>query len=194
MSDAERQKWETRYQSEGVRLREPSALITALDEVLPRQGQALDLAGGTGRHALWLARRGLTVTLADISPTATALAAAEAQAAGLPLETRVIDCEAEGLPAGPWDLILTFHYLHRPLFAEFPKALAPGGWLVVVQPTLANLERHPHPGARFLLADGELPGLVQDLTVARYEEGWSAEGRHEARLVARRKADPPEAY
>jgi SAM-dependent methyltransferase len=187
MSDTDRQRWEARYQEQGVRVREPSGLITALDDLLPRSGRALDLAGGTGRHALWLARRGLDVTLADIAPTALTLAADEARAAGLALATVVGDVESDGLPAGPWDLILTCHYLHRPLFEQFPEALAPGGWLVVVHPTRTNLERHAQPGPRFLLDDGELPGLVPNLTVVRYEEGWSAEGRHEALLVARRQ-------
>jgi SAM-dependent methyltransferase len=189
VSEAERRKWETRYQAQGATSREPSALITALDDVLPRQGHALDLAGGSGRHAIWLAKRGLAVTLADIAPTAADLARAEAARAGVSLDTLVIDCEQEPLPPSPWDLILTFHYLHRPLFETLPQVLAPGGWLVVVQPTQKNLERHAHPSSRFLLDEGELPNLVRDLTVVRYEEGWSTEGRHEALLVARR-TDP----
>ena len=54
-------------------------------------------------------------------------------------------------------------------------------------PTRSNLRRHPHPREAFLLDDGELPSLVGDLEVVSYEEGWLDEGRHEARLVARRR-------
>ena len=57
--------------------------------------------------------------------------------------------------------------------------------LVVVHPTRSNLERHDSPGPHHLLDDGELPGLIPGLEVVHYEEGWSEEGRHEARLVAR---------
>jgi len=50
-----------------------------------------------------------------------------------------------------------------------------------------DLTRHAKPGAAFLLEDGELPGLIRGgLRVERYEEGWFEEGRHEARLLARR--------
>jgi SAM-dependent methyltransferase len=97
-----------------------------------------------------------------------------------------IDLEVEPLPDGPWDLVLSFHFLRRALFADFPRILAPGGLLVYVQPTRTNLERHDRPPAGFLLEDGELPGLVQGLEIVQYEEGWLDEGRHEARLVARK--------
>jgi tellurite methyltransferase len=66
----------------------------------------------------------------------------------------------------------------------FSQVLAPGGLLVFAQPTRSNLQRNPHPSARFLLEDGELPQLLRGLKVISYTEGWTEEGRHEARLVA----------
>ena len=94
------------------------------------------------------------------------------------------------LPAGPFDVILSFNFLRRELFAAFPDRLAPEGLLVYLQPTLSNLSRHPRPPGPFLLKDGELPGLLQGLEVVSYQEGWfetaGDETRHEARLVARR--------
>src|SRR5207237_486625 len=109
-----------------------------------------------------------------------------ASEAGVHLDTVAIDLEAGSLPAGPGEMILCFHYLHRPLFASFAAALAPGGVLVAVQPTKTNLERHPRPGPAFLLDPGELPRLVAPLAIDRHDEGWLEEGRHEARVVARR--------
>lgn len=186
MSDADRDRWEARYRTSGPPAKGPSAFLLSLDALLPRRGRALDVAGGAGRHALWLARRGLSVTLCDISETALALARRAAQAERLALETVAVDLEAVPLPAGPWDVVLSFHYLQRDLFARWPDLLAPGGLLVFVQPTRSNLERFPKPGSSHLLEDGELPSLVQGLEVVRYDEGWLDEGRHEARLVARR--------
>ncbi len=187
MSLAERTKWDARYRASSPSFT-PSPFLAELDAVLPRRGRALDVGGGAGRNALALARRGLDVTLADISPVGLDLARAEAERAGVPLATVALDFELEldATPAGPWDLILQLHYLHRPLFARYPALLAPGGLLVVVHPTRTNLERHSKPGPDFLLEDGELPGLVSSLEIVRYEEGWLDEGRHEARLVARR--------
>jgi SAM-dependent methyltransferase len=193
MSEADRLKWDAIYSELGPDPVPPSPLLTGLDGLLPRRGRALDLAGGAGRHALWLARRGLEVTLADLSPVAIGLARQAADAACLPLTTLLLDLESQPLPAGPWDLIVSFRYLQRSLFSAFPEALAPGGLLVFVQPTRSNLQRHERPPERFLLEDGELPRLVTGLQVLLYEEGWLADGRHEARLLARRLTQPPAA-
>jgi SAM-dependent methyltransferase len=186
MSDAERTKWDTRYREQDAPSREPSPFLVSLDPILPHTGRALDVAGGAGRHAVWLAQRGLDVTIADISRVGLDLAEEEAGRAGVRLTSVALDLERAPLPAGPWDVIVSFHYLHRPLFAAYPHLLSPGGLLLVVHPTRSNLLRHHKPGGEFLLEDGELPGLVPGLTVVRYEEGWFDEGRHEARLVARR--------
>jgi tellurite methyltransferase len=183
----DRDRWNARHADERD-AQPPSPFLVSLDPVLPRTGRALDVAGGAGRHALWLARRGLAVTLADVSDVALARAAQEARASGVSLETLEYDLEASPLPAGPWDVILCFYFLHRPLFAAMARALAPGGWLVFAHATRRNLERHPRPGPRHVLEDGELPSLVAGLGLetVRYDEGWLESGRHEARLVARR--------
>ncbi|MFL5356881.1 class I SAM-dependent methyltransferase [Archangium sp.] len=183
MSEADRQKWNTRYrEQEGTG--EPSAFLRSLADRLPSTGRALDVAGGAGREALWLGRRGLDVTLADISDVALEQAAEAARAAGVGLRCQRLDVEVESLPPGPFELVLCMNFLWRPLFAGFPKVLAPGGLLVFAQPTRSNLQRHAHPSARFLLEEGELPRLIQGLEIVSYTEGWTEEGRHEARMVA----------
>ena len=192
MSDDDRQTWDARYRAAApAETMPPSSLVTELDSLLPRRGRALDLAGGRGRQAIWLAQRGLDVTLVDVSGVGLELAGKAAESAGAAVKCEQVDLAAAPFPAGPWDLILSFHYLQRSLFGEFPKALAPGGLLVFVQPTKRNLERHARPSARFLLEEGELKGLVQGLEIVRYDEGWLQEGRHEARIVARKPAAGP---
>jgi len=181
----DRDRWNARYAEPADRA-PPSAFLVALDDLLPWRGRALDVAGGAGRNALWLALRGLEVTLADVSDVALGQAAAAADAGGLRLATLQIDLERSPLPPGPWDLVLCTYFLHRPLLAAVGSILAPGGLLVFAHATRTNLERHPRPGPAHLLEDGELPGLVPGLEILRSEEGWLEAGRHEARLVARR--------
>ena len=184
MSEDDRRRWNSRYREQGG-TREPSAFLRSLEDRLPRTGRVLDVAGGTGQDALWLARRGLDVTLLDISEVALEKAAESARAAGVPLRTLRLDVETEPLPPGPFELVLCLNFLWRPLFAALPQVLAPGGLLVFAQPTRSNLQRHAHPSARFLLEEGELPGLLQGLELVSLSEGWTEEGRHEARVVAR---------
>jgi SAM-dependent methyltransferase len=129
----------------------------------------------------------LDVTLCDISETALDFARARAREAGVSVETLALDLEQEAMPAGPWDLVVSFDYLQRDLFPLFPEILAPGGLLVFSQPTRSNLERHPRPGSTHLLEDGELPTLVRGLTVLFYEERWCDDDRHHARLVAQKR-------
>jgi SAM-dependent methyltransferase len=190
MAESDRERWNARYR-EARDAAEPSPFLTALDALLPRRGRALDVAGGSGRNALWLARRGLAVTLADVSDVALEQASDAARAAGLSIATVQVDLEEAPLPAGPWDVVLCTYFLHRPLFAAIPATLAPGGLLVVAHATRTNLERHARPGPAHVLEDGELPRLAGGLEILRYDEGWLESGRHEARVVARRPAAAP---
>jgi tellurite methyltransferase len=185
MSDADRSRWETHYRAAGQVARQPSRFLVAQAALLPHRGRALDVAGGAGRHALWLARRGLDVTICDISESALTLAREAAEREGLRIETVAIDLELAPLPSGPWDAIVSVDYLQRDLFAQLPERLSPGGVLVFTQPTRKNLERHPKPGSSYLLEPGELERLVHGLDVLHYEESW-LDDRHEARLIAKK--------
>ena len=181
MSSADRFKWNQKWKDRGSP-GEPSAFLRSLGELLPTTGTALDVAGGAGRHALWLARRGLAVTLVDISEEALAIA----RAADVPLVTLQLDLDHQPLPAGPFDVILVSHFLDRRVYADLGMRLAPGGMAIVVHPTRKNLGRHPSPSAQYLLEPGELPRLLGGLEILRSDEGWLEDGRHEARIVARR--------
>jgi tellurite methyltransferase len=189
VSEDDRRRWDARWQERAAEpMPAPAGFLVEVLPRLPRHGRALDVGGGAGRNALALARHGLAVTIADVSPVGLARALDAATAEGLALATVCVDLEHEALPPGPWDVIIDLHYLERRLFPSFAAALAPGGALVFVQPTIANLERHPHPGRDYLLAPGEAARLVAPLAIELAREGWSTEGRHEAEVLAWRRA------
>lgn len=181
-----RRRWNDRYDGQEVGI--PSSFLTGLDDLLPRRGRALDVAGGSGRHALWLAARGLGVTIADVSDTGLAIAGEEAERRGLSITTDLRDLESADLPAGPWDLIVCFHYLHRPLFPKMIAGLSPEGLLVCEIATVRNLEKHDRPPREYLLEEGEMGHLTEPLTTIVYTEGWVDDDRHCARFVGRRSA------
>src|SRR5262245_5584096 len=128
MSEADRAKWDAKYAGGEAAPIEPSKVLVELAGYLPSQGRALDVAGGGGRHAIWLAQRGLEVTIADVSSVGLAIARQRAAAAGVELATLQIDLEQESLEAGPFELIVSLCYLWRPiLIAQIAKLLAPRG-------------------------------------------------------------------
>ena len=190
MPTADREKWDAKYGAAEPASYKPSAVLVGLSSYLPAHGRALDVAGGAGRNAIWLAQCGLAVTIADVSPVGLALARQRATDLGVAVETLNIDLEQDRLEGGSFKLIVSVCYLWRPLFAEYPRLLNAGGTLVVVQPTLKNLERNDKPPAAYLLNEGELPRLVSGLEIVHYEEGWLADGRHDAVFVARKTFSP----
>lgn len=192
---SEQSRWDTRYE----KARGPgsvNALLVESVESLPTSGRALDIAGGSGADALFLANSGLHTTLLDLSPKALAIAQAESVKAGIALQTIALNTETDPLPCGPWDLIHIGHYLHRPTIAAAIAELGAGGILVIAIATIINLERRARPPARFLLEPGELRDLVGvrhvdgleagGLEILRYDEEWRDNGVHEAWLIARR--------
>ena len=66
----EKTLWDKKYSERSHGSLEPDPfLVSTYDEFLASRspGIALDVAGGVGRHAIWLAQRGWRVTLLDIS-------------------------------------------------------------------------------------------------------------------------------
>lgn len=191
MASEDRERWNARHGAPSSGQDEPSGALVELARWLPARGQALDVAGGAGANAVWLARRGLDVTIVDVSEVGLAQASRRAAAAAVELLALQADLEHEGLPSGPWALVLCSHYLQRELVGRAAEVLVPGGTFVWIHPTTINLERHASPSARFLLSPGEARALVEaaGLRPRLCEESWVGEGeaaRHLARVVAQR--------
>lgn len=168
----------------------PSSWLVANARSLPREGRALDLACGSGRHALWLVDRGLGVRAVDSDPEALRALRAAAEERGLAIETEILDLESGSvdLGQGVYALIAVFHYLHRPLFPTLVRALAPGGLLLYETFLESHGGRRPSR-PEHLLKSGELVRLVSPpLEVLAQREG-EFDGRLVASLLARAPAE-----
>ena len=182
MSAADREKWERRYEASAHE--SPGLVEDFVLEVvdhLPQKGTMLDVAGGTGRHALWFARRGFEVTLVDISPTALKVARDYARARGFEISTLALDLDHDPLPPGPFELIVCAFYLpSERQWRAMARRLGSGGCLLVVLPTVTNLVRHARPSRRYLIDTGASPALFGrlGLSVIRSQIGWERRGRH----------------
>jgi SAM-dependent methyltransferase len=153
-------------------------------------GHALDLAGGAGRHSLWLAERGWQVTLLDVSDVGVALAQRKTQDAAVSLDARVADLHEAGADlGGPYDLIVVFFFLHRPLFPAMLKALSPGGCVIYKTYTIGQMQFDKGPrDAEFLLQYGELQKAFSELEMLHYREAVSGE-RAVVEMVGRKIDD-----
>ncbi|MCA9711039.1 MAG: class I SAM-dependent methyltransferase, partial [Myxococcales bacterium] len=85
MAQEDRAHWNARYRAGDHASRGPCSVLMSLASWLPDHGRALDVAGGAGANAVWLAQRGLLVTVADVSEVALALAVERAAAQGVDL-------------------------------------------------------------------------------------------------------------
>ena len=150
-------------------------------------GDALDVACGRGRHALWLAEQGCRVTAIDRDADALRELAEEMRRRGLSIGMRLVDLEGGSgvLPADAFDAIVVVHYLHRPLFPQLLAALRPGGVLIYETFTTAQAARGKPTNPDFLLQPGELRDLVGSLDVLAWREG-EFDGRDVASVVARK--------
>ncbi len=120
---------------------DPSPLLVEIAGLLP-PGRALDLACGTGRHTLHLARLGWQVTAVDIAPDAIRELRAAAEP-NLAIDTIVADLEKHEFTIEPnaYDLICDFHYLQRDLFPQIREGIRPDG-SVIGPPMPIEFYRH----------------------------------------------------
>jgi ubiquinone/menaquinone biosynthesis C-methylase UbiE len=111
--------------------------VRGLLQSLPRPMTALDVATGTGRWALHLARQGAKVTAIDQSPQMLAVAREKAQTEDLEITFLEWNLD-EGLPlpTGSFDLVICALALShfdnlRGVVGECGRVLRPGGHLLV---------------------------------------------------------------
>jgi tellurite methyltransferase len=195
--DGDRERWNDRWRQRAGELDAPSPFLVRNAALIPERGRALDLAGGAGRNAIWLARRGLEVTLADVSDIA--LERAERRAHDTNLASRMrfvrVDLDHE-LPFAPiFDVLVVVDYLNRARRDEHVDLLQDGGVLVMATQTVRSLERYTSPRREFLLETGELAAWTRGrgLELLFEAETENADGRHFAGVIARRpaRAEPP---
>jgi SAM-dependent methyltransferase len=129
------------------------------------EATVLDLAAGSGRHALFFAERGNTVVAVDRDTSR------------LPAHASIEPLTADLEDGRPWPLAgrrfgaaVVTNYLHRPLMPALLGAIGPGG-VLLYQTFMDGNERFGRPSRpEYLLKDGELLDLVRGtFSVTAYE-------------------------
>lgn len=186
MADGDRIQWETRYAARASTAQASAFLRTCAPWL---RGRVLDVAAGSGRNALWLARNGATVDAIDISHTALRRAQHTAHREGLRLHCLQADLETYRLPADTYDGIVQIRYLQRSLFPSLRQSVRRGG-VVLIETFLLDQQRIGHPRRpEFLLRRGELASAFSDFEMIHLEENHvidDGQPAYLARMLARR--------
>ena len=139
--------------------------------LLPK-GRVLDIAMGTGRNAIYLARMGFEVEGVDISGEAVSVAVESARKAGVTIRAQVADLEKDyHIQEGAYDVIICFHYLQHSLMSQIKNGLRLGGVVVYETYTVDQLQFGKPRNPDYLLKHNELLCMFREFRCLRYREG-----------------------
>jgi len=147
----------------------PSPWVMKFAPLITSGGSVLDLACGSGRHAIWLAGQGYSVDAIDRNTEAVAAMT------GMPnINILIADLEtADGYElARNYDGVIVSRYLHRPLLKTLGEILKPGG-VLIYETFMRGNERYGKPSnPDFLLKPGELQDIYSPLlNIVAFEQG-----------------------
>jgi cyclopropane fatty-acyl-phospholipid synthase-like methyltransferase len=116
---------------------EPSQFLVAQTDLLQPGLQALAVADGEGRNAVYMAELGLKVTAMDSSQVALAKAHKLALARSVQIDFQQADLQHWRWSPEAYDLVAAIFIqfaepaLRADIFAGMQQTLAPGGWLLL---------------------------------------------------------------
>jgi SAM-dependent methyltransferase len=174
-NEEQRLHWDQKYQQEMASLTKPdpfflSAYKQFVEDSFPNAGVVLDLAGGLGRHALWLASRGWGVNVVDISEVAISRLRQTALQLDLQLDLIAIAATEYEFEPAKFDLIVLFYHLDRSLCDKIVSALKPGGLLLCKTSLRWDSDARSNSASPNPLERNEILSLVPDLSVMYHRE------------------------
>jgi len=165
---------------------EPTQFLVENVELLPK-GQVLDVAMGSGRNAIYLARLGFEVEGVDMSPEAVNTALESAEKVGVTIRAQVADLEGNYyIEKGAYDVIICFNYLQRSLISQIKDGLRQGGMVVYETFIIDQVQFGKPKNPDYLLRHNELLNMFRDFRCLRYREGVIKGPRAIASIVAQK--------
>lgn len=178
------QEWNERWEGRKDLEQDPNPMLVRVVEFKP-PGTALDLACGSGRNALYLARKGWRVTAIDGSNVAINILRERAAKQKLIIDSRIADLESGEFEIQPdtFDLICMLFYLQRDLLAGARKSLRSGGYLIAAIHMKDDSPDLQPMNPAFLMNPGELKQEFEGWKIEHYLEGKSTDTNHERRTA-----------
>lgn len=187
MAQADKERWNEKYQTNNQIPEEPTDLVKDYAKLAPGK-KALDIACGMGRHSKYLASLGFDVDALDVSSVAIK------QLQNIPnIHAKEVDFDTYTLPKVHYDLIVCTYYLERRLFPQMIEALRPNG-IILMETFLYSSENERTPSnPAFLLNEGELEAYFDEKCELLHIPEWMAEDYKgnkcmKTSMVARKKA------
>ena len=150
---------------------EPSSFLVENVNILP-QGRVFDVAMGSGRNAVYLAKKGFMVEGVDISQQLISEALGLARKEGVKISAQVADLEGDyQIKPDAYEVIICFNYLQRSLVPQVRDGLRKGGMVVYETYTVDHAQFRKPRNPAHLLKHNELLDMFRDFRCYRYWEG-----------------------
>jgi tellurite methyltransferase len=163
---------------------QPAEFLVDNVDLLPK-GRVLDVAMGSGRNAVYLAKMGWDVEGVDISEIAVSNALNLAREHSVNIHTRVADLEKNyRISPDTYDVIICFNYLQRSLFPQIKAGIKNGGMVIYETFIIDQVQFGKPHNPDFLLQYNELLKAFYDFRCLRYREGVIENLRAIASLLA----------
>ncbi|MBT3226887.1 MAG: methyltransferase domain-containing protein [Deltaproteobacteria bacterium] len=180
-------RWNDRYRN----TRYPSTVNDVIKSYyhLANPGQALDIAAGNGRNALFLAENGFQIDAVDVSGVAIDLIQGQNPA----INCFQVDLDSYIPKPEGYDLIININFLDRNLFPHIKKALKKDGILIFKTFLDSHLQSQNQQDIRkdHYLKSNELLLAFIGLQIVLYKEedvvALNGQKRESASLVARKR-------
>jgi SAM-dependent methyltransferase len=173
--DQRRLHWNLKYEQGLPSLEKPdpffvSAFNQFVADQFPNGGAALDLAGGIGRHALWLAKKNWQVTVVDISEVAIQKLDEKARQLDLALSLFALDASEYPFETASFDMIVMFYHFDRDICPRVLSALKPGGFLICKSSLSWDTHERTAPTTMGPLAKNEILSMLPELIAIHHQE------------------------
>ncbi len=130
----EKIKWNEKYKT--LTLKPPSPLLNYIPTA--KNKKALDLAGGLGRNAYELVKKGYVVDLIDISDVAIS------KINNPKINTFCLDLDTYIIPQNEYDVIIKIKYFNLEILKQIPKSLKTDGYFI-----FETIDKYPIEKNRF---------------------------------------------
>ncbi len=179
----DRSRWNEKYVNKEKYSAEPAKIVKKFCTLAPK-GRVIDIAAGTGKNALFLAKQGFMVEAVDISDVALGKLSGHHPN----LHPICADLDTFDIPRERYSLILNIRFLNRRLFPYIQEALVPGGILIFETYLEGDGEDYCRSACRdYLLRNNELLHAFLSLRILFYQETKNHDQKdfcHIASLVA----------